>query len=106
MIAGAIASLGIAAAALAADVKVGFVYVGPVGDYGWTYEHDQGRLAVEEHFGDRVETVYQELVPEGADSERVMTQMALQGADLIFHNFIWLYGTNDKRCKKISRCKI
>jgi len=84
VIAGAIASLGIAAAALAADVKVGFVYVGPVGDYGWTYEHDQGRLAVEEHFGDRVETVYQELVPEGADSERVMTQMALQGADLIF----------------------
>ena len=84
VIAGAIASLGVAAAALAADVKVGFVYVGPVGDYGWTYEHDQGRLAVEEHFGDRVETVYQELVPEGADSERVMTQMALQGADLIF----------------------
>ena len=81
VIAGAIASLGVAAAALAADVKVGFVYVGPVGDYGWTYEHDQGRLAVEEHFGDRVETVYQELVPEGADSERVMTQMALQGAD-------------------------
>ena len=84
VIAGAIASVGIAAAALAADVKVGFVYVGPVGDYGWTYEHDQGRLAVEEHFGDKVETVYQELVPEGADSERVMTQMALQGADLIF----------------------
>ena len=56
VIAGAIASVGIAAAALAADVKVGFVYVGPVGDYGWTYEHDQGRLAVEEHFGNRVET--------------------------------------------------
>ncbi|MEM1386028.1 MAG: BMP family ABC transporter substrate-binding protein [Pseudomonadota bacterium] len=65
-------------------VKVGFVYVGPIGDGGWTYEHDQGRLAVEAHFGDQVETVFQESVPEGADAERAMTQMALQGADLIF----------------------
>jgi len=65
-------------------VKVGFIYVGPVGDGGWTFEHDQGRLAVEEHFGDKVETVFQESVPEGADAERAITQMALQGADLIF----------------------
>ena len=65
-------------------VKVGFVYVGPVGDGGWTYEHNQARLAVEEHFGDAVETVFVESVPEGPDAERVMTQMALEGADLIF----------------------
>ncbi len=64
--------------------KVGFIYVGPIGDGGWTYEHDQGRLAVEEAFGDKVETMYQENVPEGADAERAMTQMALAGADLIF----------------------
>jgi len=64
--------------------KVGFVYVGPVGDGGWTYEHEQGRLAVVEEYGDQVETVFQESVPEGADAERVMTQMALSGADLIF----------------------
>ena len=64
--------------------KVGFVYVGPVGDGGWTYEHDQGRKAVEEHFGDAVETVYVENVPEGPDAERVMVQMARDGADLIF----------------------
>lgn len=64
--------------------KVGFVYVGPIGDGGWTYEHDIGRLAVEEAFGDKVETIYQENVPEGADAERAMTQMALSGADLIF----------------------
>ena len=56
----------------------------PIGDGGWTYEHDKGRLAVEEHFGDKVETVFQESVPEGADAERAITQMALQGADLIF----------------------
>ncbi|GGE56116.1 BMP family ABC transporter substrate-binding protein [Actibacterium pelagium] len=82
---GAALALGLAGAAAAQDkLKVGFVYVGPVGDGGWTYEHDQGRLAVEEALGDKVETIYQESVPEGADSERVMTQMALSGAKLIF----------------------
>ncbi|QUJ76834.1 BMP family ABC transporter substrate-binding protein [Sulfitobacter albidus] len=78
---------GMATAAFAdghEKTKVGFVYVGPIGDGGWTYEHDKGRLAVEEEFGDAVETVYVESVAEGPDSERVMTQMALDGADLIF----------------------
>lgn len=75
----------IALPAAAADkTKVGFVYVGPVGDGGWTYEHDQGRKAVVEAFGDQVETTYVESVPEGADAERVMTQMALSGHDIIF----------------------
>ena len=78
-------TLAFGGAAFAEDkTKVGFVFVGPVGDGGWTYEHNKGRLAVEAHFGDKVETVFQESVPEGADSERVMTQMALSGADLIF----------------------
>ncbi len=71
--------------ARAQDVtKVGFIYVGPIGDGGYTYEHDKGRLAVEAEFGDAVETVYVESVPEGADAERVMTDMALNGANLIF----------------------
>jgi len=65
-------------------LKVGFIYVGPIGDGGWTYQHDQGRLAVEEAFGDAVETIYQETVPEGADAERAITQMVLQGCGLIF----------------------
>ena len=78
-------ALGLASAAVAGDkTKVGFVFVGPVGDGGWTYEHNQGRLAVEAEFGDKVETVYVESVPEGPDAERVMTDMALKGADLIF----------------------
>ncbi|MEP2718328.1 BMP family ABC transporter substrate-binding protein [Pseudophaeobacter sp.] len=78
-------AFGLATAALADDpTKVGFVYVGPVGDGGWTYEHDQGRKAVVAEFGDKVETVYVENVAEGPDAERVITQMALQGADLIF----------------------
>ena len=66
------------------QVKVGFIYVGPTGDHGWTYRHDIGRQQVEEKYGDRVETVFVESVPEGPDSERVMTQMALNGADIIF----------------------
>ena len=65
-------------------VKVGFIYVGPTGDHGWTYRHDIGRQQVEAEYGDKVETVYVESVPEGPDSERVMTQMALNGADIIF----------------------
>ena len=78
-------ALGLATGAMAQDkLKVGFVYVGPVGDGGWTYEHDKGRLAVEAEFGDKVETVFVESVPEGPDAERVMTQMALDGAKLIF----------------------
>ncbi|WP_417526218.1 BMP family ABC transporter substrate-binding protein [Marinovum sp.] len=88
LLASAALALGLAGSAFAAShsekTKVGFIYVGPVGDGGWTYEHDQGRKAVEEHFGDKVETVYQESVPEGADSERAMTQMALSGAKIIF----------------------
>jgi len=82
---GAVVALGLAGAAAAQDpVKVGFVYVGPIGDGGWTYYHDIARLEVEEHFGEAVETTFVESVPEGADAERVLTQMALSGHDLIF----------------------
>jgi len=82
---GAALAVGFVGAAAAQDkTKVGFIYVGPIGDGGWTYEHNKARLAVEEHFGDAVETVYQESVPEGADAERAITQMALSGTDLIF----------------------
>jgi basic membrane protein A and related proteins len=63
--------------------KVAFVYVAPIGDLGWTYMHEQGRLAVEEEFGDAVETTYIENVPEGPDSERVIRQFADEGYDLI-----------------------
>ncbi len=65
-------------------IKVGFIYVGPIGDHGWTYQHHQGLLAVEEEFGDRVETIYVENVAEGPDAERAITRLARQGAGLIF----------------------
>ncbi|HZH52173.1 MAG TPA: BMP family ABC transporter substrate-binding protein [Microvirga sp.] len=64
-------------------VKVGFIYVGPVGDHGWSYQHDVGRKAIEQAFGNKVETTYVESVPE-ADSERAIEQLARTGHDLIF----------------------
>ena len=77
-------SLAVGAASGADKLKVGFIYVGPIGDHGWTYQHDQGRLAVEEAFGDKVETVYVENVAEGPDAERAITRLARQGAGIIF----------------------
>ena len=65
-------------------LKVGFIYVGPVGDMGWSFQHDLGRKAVEEAYGDKVVTSFVESVPEGPDAERVLTQMALEGNKLIF----------------------
>src|SRR5262245_14306353 len=64
--------------------KVAFVYVGPIGDLGWTWAHDQGRKALEKAFPN-VQTVYQESVPENpADAERVIRQFAQDGAKVIF----------------------
>ena len=64
--------------------KACFIYVGPIGDFGWSYQHDQGRLAVEQEFGDKVETAYLESVPEGADAERAIERFARSGCDIIF----------------------
>ena len=65
-------------------MKVGFVYVGPIGDHGWSYQHDQGRLALEKHFAGKVKTTYVENVPEGADAERVIRKLASTGHNVIF----------------------
>ena len=70
--------------AFADKIKVGFIYVGPIGDHGWTYRHDIGRLDVEKHFGDKVETIYMESVKYGPDAERAIRSMANDGADIIF----------------------
>ncbi len=76
------ASIAFCGNAFAKDTKVGFVYVGPIGDHGWSYQHEQGRLAVEKELG--VKTTYVESVSEGADAERVIRQLASSGHDLIF----------------------
>ena len=73
-----------AAPAKVEPLKVGFAYVGPVGDGGWSYAHDNARKAVEKEFGDKVVTSFVEKVPESADAERVIRDMAGQGNKLIF----------------------
>ena len=68
----------------AEPLKAAWVYVGPVGDAGWTFAHDLGRKAVEAKFGDKVKTTFVEKVPEGADAERVIRDLASQGNKIIF----------------------
>jgi simple sugar transport system substrate-binding protein len=72
------------AAAASGPLLIAFAYVGPVGDGGWTFAHDNGRKAVEKEFGAKVKTSYVEKVPEAADAERVFRDMASQGNKLIF----------------------
>jgi basic membrane protein A len=79
------ASAPVAAAAPKAEpLKVAFVYVGPVGDAGWTFSHDNGKKAAEAFFGDKIKTTIVEKVPEGADSERVFRDLATQGNKIIY----------------------
>ena len=67
-----------------APLKAAWVYVGPVGDAGWTFAHDNGRKAVEAEYGDKIKTSFVEKVPEGADAERVFRDLATQGNKIIF----------------------
>jgi simple sugar transport system substrate-binding protein len=71
-------------AAAQAPLKVGFVYVSPIGDAGWTFQHDTGRKEMEKALGGKVTTKYIESVPEGADAERVIRELAQSGHNLIF----------------------
>ena len=73
-----------AAPAKPEPLKIAFAYVGPVGDGGWTFAHDNGRKEIEKAFGDKVVTTFVEKVPESADAERVIRDMAAQGNKLIF----------------------
>ena len=68
----------------AEPVKAGFVYVSPITDAGWTRQHDEGRKAVEKALGKQVKTTFVADVPEGADAERVIRDLAQQGHQIIF----------------------
>jgi simple sugar transport system substrate-binding protein len=68
----------------AAPLPIAFAYVGPVGDGGWSYAHDNARKALEKAFGDKIKTTFVESVPEGTDAERVFRDMVSQGNKLIF----------------------
>ena len=73
-----------AAAAKPEPLKAAWIYVGPVGDAGWSFAHDQGRKAAEAKFGEGLKTTIVEKVPEGADAERVIRDLAQQGNKIIF----------------------
>ncbi len=81
---GAALLLAVGVAQAGEALKVGFVYVSPIGDAGWTFQHDLGRKALEKALGDKVVTKYVENVPEGADAERVIRELAGEGERLIF----------------------
>jgi len=82
---GLFAALALASAAGAQEpLKIGFVYVSPIGDAGWTYQHELGRRQLEAALGAKIKTSFVESVPEGADAERVIRQFASGGHNLIF----------------------
>lgn len=90
----------------AADpLKVGFIYIGPIGDHGWTYAHEQGRLAVDRTFGDKVKTTYVENVPEGPDAERVLRQLAQAGNELNFATSFGYMNPTLRAAKQLPKIK-
>ena len=103
----------------AEKLKVGFIGVGPIGDLGWTYQHEVGRLAMQKALGDKVDSTFVENVPEGADAERAIEQLARTGHKLIFTtsfgfmdptikvaakypNVFFEHATGSKRAKNVS----
>ncbi len=101
-LAGAIA---LGASAQAEPLKVGFVYVGPIGDHGYTYRHDVGRVAVDKEFGDKVKTSYVENVAEGPDSERVIANLASSGHQIIFTTSFGFMNPTIKVAKRFPNVK-
>ena len=85
--------------------KVGFVYVGPIGDHGWSYQHNVGRLAIARTFSDKVKTTYVESVPYGADATRVITKLARSGHDLIFTTSFGYMNPTLKIAKRFPKVK-
>jgi simple sugar transport system substrate-binding protein len=101
-------SFGCSTIALAKDhdpLKVAFVYVGPTGDAGWTYAHDEARKYMEKKLGNKVKTTYVENVAEGADAERVITELARAGNKLIFTTSFGYMNPTLKVAKKFPDVK-
>src|ERR1700741_5174664 len=103
MIAAAAAGLAIAAitgASAQEKLKVGFIYVGPVGDMGWTYQHEVGRKAIQDQFKDKIDTTYLENVNEGPDAERSIEQLVRAGNKLIYTTSFGFMDATAKVAKK------
>ena len=85
--------------------KACFIYVGPIGDFGWSYQHDRGRLDVEAEFGDKVETAYLENVPESAEAQRPIEAFARDGCNIIFTTSFNYMDPTNKAAKKYPDVK-
>src|SRR5690349_11157365 len=100
----AAAALAIAAtaggASAAEKLKVGFIYLGPIGDLGWTYRHEVARREMVKALGDKIDTTYLENVPEGPDAERSIEQLARAGHKLIFTTSFGFMDATAKVAKK------
>ncbi|MEN8197857.1 MAG: BMP family ABC transporter substrate-binding protein, partial [Pseudomonadota bacterium] len=83
-VAAAALAVGVTGTAAAEPLKIGFVYVSPIGDAGWTFQHELGRRALVKALGGQIKTSFVESVPEGADAERVIRKFAAGGHKLIF----------------------
>src|SRR3979411_2826787 len=105
----AVAALAIAATSFsvsaAEKLKVGFIYLGPVGDLGWTYMHEVGRQMMVKELGDKIETTYLENVRKGPDSERTIEQLARTGHQLIFTTSFGYMDPTLKVAKKYPKIK-
>jgi basic membrane protein A and related proteins len=98
------AALSLAASAEAADkLKACWVYTGPIGDFGYSYQHDQGRLEVEKALGDKVETAYLENVSEGPDADRAFERLAREGCKIIFGTSFGFMDPEVKVAKKFPK---
>lgn len=98
-------AVSLAAGAAEAKTKACWVYVGPVGDHGWSYQHDQGRLAVEKALGDQVETAYVENVSEGPDAVRAIERLARDGCAIVFSTSFGFMEPTLKVAKKFPDVK-
>ncbi|CDX18535.1 MULTISPECIES: BMP family ABC transporter substrate-binding protein [unclassified Mesorhizobium] len=98
------AALSLAATAEAADkLKACWVYTGPIGDFGYSYQHDQGRLEVEKALGDKVETAYLENVSEGPDADRAFERLARENCKIIFGTSFGFMDAEVKVAKKFPK---
>ena len=102
---GLLAAPGVFSASAADKMKVGFVYVGPIGDHGWSYQHHQGLEALKTELGDKVETTHVENVSEGPDAERVIQQLAQQGHGVIFTTSFGFMNPTLKVAKRFPKVK-
>jgi len=104
VIAAAFAGLALGAALTAANaqdkLKIGFIYVGPIGDMGWSYQHDVARRAIEETYKDKIDTSYLENVGEGPDAERAIEQLVRTGHKLIYTTSFGFMDATAKVAKK------